>query len=846
MKLSNLSVLTLAIAASGAAQATQVSFDLSPATAAGNVFQPSVTFINGDYLLTITGSSQAPLADPDRCANVASQTSVDASGNPVKIGVGVAECATTLDGSGNVVAKDWSIIESETLNVSLSTFSLDASGNATAVAAIPFSNIAFDSPDALASRRFGGEERATLTVNNTDYLIKGGAAGFTVNSDCATYAGECGTDASGNLVDNTTSDGSWAAEQAASFSLTGGIAFGTDASGNPNATSFRITNLYVDVDPDIDGDGVANGSDLCPTVSDAANQVDSDSDGLGDSCDDDPDGDGTADITFTFGPDFADGSQFGQPSFSFGSQSGDYTLTVTGLSEAAEATLARQTGSSSSNAPRGIGVKSTVETPADWTIRKISSSTGLEESEGLNFALTNAAGAAVPFSEIGFQTPAGNFLSTNERLQLAINGNSYTVKGYAFADKGDATDASTWPVINDDGVGASYVGNCAPANCPIVGWGSANPNGAETASSFSLTADTAFNSPSNETSFLLASLSIQVNQDADADGVLNPVDNCPEDANPSQTDSDGDGLGDVCDPDPSGTGIAGLQFDFEPASNIFGQNSISLTKNTYTLTVTATSGAAAATLAQQTTTGLGVNNGDGTWLVEDDERLRFALSDGAGEPVPMKNIRFQTAYSAHLFGNETATIGLNGKNYLMTGADRATNNADGPYLGGALGVYVDGVQGNPNWAAISGPEFTLEPGLKTVNEATSTTDYRVWSLRVDVDIANNLVDQDSDGIPDDSDNCIADSNTDQANLDQDLVGNVCDSDIDGDGVANDIETTLGFDPEDASDGEAAAAAALDAANGGGGEPVQIPMVGGLGLLALGLSMLGLGVLRKRK
>ena len=389
MNLSNLSVLTLAIAASGAAQATQVSFDLSPATSAGNVFQSSVSFVNGDYLLTITGSSQAPLADPDRCANVASQASVDASGNPVKIGVGVAECATTLDASGNIVAKDWSIIESETLNVSLSTFSLDASGNATAVAAIPFTNIAFDSPEALVSRRFGGEERATLRVNDTDYLIKGGAAGLTVNSDCGTYVNECGTDASGNLVDNTTSDGSWAAEQAASFSLTGGIAFGTDASGNPNATSFRITNLYVDVDPDIDGDGVANGIDLCPTVSDAANQVDTDLDGLGDSCDDDPDGDGTADITFTFGPDFADGSQFGQPSFTYTSQSGDYTLTVTGLPEAAETTLARQAGTSSLNAPRGIGVKSTVETPADWTIRKISSSTGLEESEGLNFTLTN-------------------------------------------------------------------------------------------------------------------------------------------------------------------------------------------------------------------------------------------------------------------------------------------------------------------------------------------------------------------------------------------------------------------------------------------------------------------------
>jgi hypothetical protein len=37
--------------------------------------------------------------------------------------------------------------------------------------------------------------------------------------------------------------------------------------------------------------------------------------------------------------------------------------------------------------------------------------------------------------------------------------------------------------------------------------------------------------------------------DPDGDGVLNPADNCPVDANPDQADNDGDGLGDACDPD---------------------------------------------------------------------------------------------------------------------------------------------------------------------------------------------------------------------------------------------------------------------------------------------------------
>ena len=35
--------------------------------------------------------------------------------------------------------------------------------------------------------------------------------------------------------------------------------------------------------------------------------------------------------------------------------------------------------------------------------------------------------------------------------------------------------------------------------------------------------------------------------DADGDGVVDDVDNCPADVNPGQSDRDGDGLGDVCD-----------------------------------------------------------------------------------------------------------------------------------------------------------------------------------------------------------------------------------------------------------------------------------------------------------
>ncbi len=114
------------------------------------------------------------------------------------------------------------------------------------------------------------------------------------------------------------------------------------------------------------------------------------------------------------------------------------------------------------------------------------------------------------------------------------------------------------------------------------------------------------------------------------------------------------------------------------------------------------------------------------------------------------------------------------------------------------------------------------------------------------DDATEQNDIDSDLIGDNTDNCINVANQDQSDIDGDLLGDVCDADMDGDGFANVIENTFGGDETDNSD-YATVMAGIEVFSVSD-DPLDraVPAMGGIGLLALGLSMLGLGAVRLRK
>ena len=184
----------------------------------------------------------------------------------------------------------------------------------------------------------------------------------------------------------------------------------------------------------------------------------------------------------------------------------------------------------------------------------------------------------------------------------------------------------------------------------------------------------------------------------------------------------------------------------------------------------------------------------------------------------------------------------------VSNADQA--NLDGDAFGDACDSDIDG----------DGVDNTLDA---FPNDATESSD------------------SDSDNVGDNSDNCMNDANADQANLDGDALGDTCDPDMDGDGIANYTEIRFGGDETDNTDAAVSLAnvetfsetAPADSDLDGVPDDVEamlgedntsstfqdlldtlstiataknVPAMGSIGLLTLGLSMLGLGAARFRK
>lgn len=92
--------------------------------------------------------------------------------------------------------------------------------------------------------------------------------------------------------------------------------------------------------------------------------------------------------------------------------------------------------------------------------------------------------------------------------------------------------------------------------------------------------------------------------------------------------------------------------------------------------------------------------------------------------------------------------------------------------------------GNPDDVYV---DFTVPTGsfnIRAVIQGSSPQDDNPANDAAQTPLYTPIVDADRDGVIDESDNCVNDSNADQLDTDKDGQGDVCDSDDDGDGVTD--------------------------------------------------------------
>lgn len=254
-----------------------------------------------------------------------------------------------------------------------------------------------------------------------------------------------------------------------------------------------------------------------------------------------------------------------------------------------------------------------------------------------------------------------------------------------------------------------------------------------------------------------------VRYDADSDGVGLALDNCPGDSNPTQSDLDSDGAGDACDADADGDGVynsAGVDASFGLDSLTGSYYPFASGSNGYramTFPVTLSGSLTTVTLPLYCPSG--------------DLVLSLQALDGGGKPNG-SNLALQQFAS----GSGVPTSNQGAVDYVF--------DAPASVSGGSNIAVVAQSLGSCRWFVSSVSSYAGGNGF-------FSSDGSNWGSTVDFPFSATIT-------PASIDNCPSVSNTSQADLDVDSIGDACDSDIDGDGLSNDDETNVYMtDPLDA-------------------------------------------------
>ena len=269
--------------------------------------------------------------------------------------------------------------------------------------------------------------------------------------------------------------------------------------------------------------------------------------------------------------------------------------------------------------------------------------------------------------------------------------------------------------------------------------------------------------------------------DADGDGRPDTQDNCPGVANPGQADLDGDTIGDACDPDVDGDGVANGSDTFprdpgetrDTDGDGVGDNADADADGDSVLD--ASDNCELVPNADQAN-----NDGDAPGDVCDADDDNDTIDDGADNCATAAN---PGQLDTDGDGRGDACDGDDDGDTVNDGSDNCPLTSNG----GQADLDADEI-GDACDADIDGDEVANDQDAFP-HDITESEDTDADGVGDNGDAfpqdPTETKDTDLDGRGDNGDNCVADANSDQADLDEDGEGDACDGDIDGDGFAND-------------------------------------------------------------